>query len=125
MVVDQRFDSVGVHCHALSVAYIIMTIHAPSVSYSYHVNDGQVFWSIHDDSINVHDYEDNMISITGVKAKPAFQMARNMMCAKQNVFDELDNPKPYEIEMAKEMKTALEYWIAQHESKDAKKTMEG
>ena len=25
MVVDQRFDSVGVHCHALSVAYITMT----------------------------------------------------------------------------------------------------
>ena len=25
MVVDQRFDSVGVHCHALSVAYIIMS----------------------------------------------------------------------------------------------------
>jgi hypothetical protein len=27
MVVDQRFDSVGVHCHALSVAYIIMSTH--------------------------------------------------------------------------------------------------
>jgi len=25
MVVDQRFDSVGVHCHALSMVYIIMS----------------------------------------------------------------------------------------------------
>lgn len=101
-----------------------MSLQPPSVSYTYHIQDAQCFWSIHDDSINVHDFDDNTVTVTGVTAKHAFYMARNMLCAKKNVFDELP-PQQNFLDMAKDMVIALGDWVTEHETKDAKQTMKG
>ena len=44
----------------------------PSVMYTYYMKDASVYWAQCDDSINLHDYEDNTICINGVDADAMF-----------------------------------------------------
>ena len=85
-------------------------IQPPSVMYQYYMRDSQVFWHKCDDSINVHDYEDNSISIGGVKADSFFRACRNAMCSNNPLFDELKSKhnREYAIEMIKALQKAFD-----------------
>tara|TARA_B100000902_G_scaffold398370_1_gene464902 strand:- start:2231 stop:2608 length:378 start_codon:yes stop_codon:yes gene_type:complete len=125
MVVNQRFDSVGVHCHALSVVFITMSILKPEVHLSYYMRDAHAFWHICDDSINVGDGDDNNICIHGIKAINAFSMAHSIVSGNRPCFDEIQNVRDHHIEWAKEMIKSLEKWIAKQEGKATKEAMKG
>ncbi len=85
-------------------------IQPPSVMYQYYMRDAQTFWSKHDDSINVHDFEDNHISITGVNADNFFRACRNAMCCNNPLFDELKSKhnREYAVEMIKSLQKAFD-----------------
>lgn len=82
----------------------------PSVMYTYYMRDAQTFWSKHDDSINVHDFDDNHISISGVNADRFFEACRNAMCCNMPLFDELKgrSNRVYAKEMIKALQKYLE-----------------
>ena len=82
----------------------------PSVMYTYYMKDASVYWAQCDDSINLHDYEDNTICINGVDADAMFRACRNALCSKNNVFKEL-KIKDYTIASAKEMLVALQEYV--------------
>ena len=93
-------------------------IQPPSTLYTYHIADASAFWHMCDDSLNIHgDGCDDGICIHGVKADTFFQMARNGMCCNQPCFNELSN-KPYQLDMAKEMRTALDNYIKAQEANE-------
>lgn len=85
-------------------------IQPPSVMYQYYMRDAQTFWSKNDDSINVHDFEDNHISITGVNADNFFRACRNAMCCNNPLFDELKSKhnREYAVEMIKSLQKAFD-----------------
>ena len=85
-------------------------IQPPSVMYQYYMQDAQTFWGKHDDSINVHDFEDNHISITGVNADNFFRACRNAMCCNNPLFDELKSKhnREYAVEMIKSLQKAFD-----------------
>jgi len=85
-------------------------IQPPSVMYQYYMRDAQTFWSKNDDSINVHDFDDNHISISGVDADNFFRACRNAMCSNNPLFDELKtrHNRKYAEEMIKALQTYLE-----------------
>ena len=74
------------------------------------MRDAQTFWSKNDDSINVHDFEDNHISITGVNADNFFRACRNAMCCNNPLFDELKSKhnREYAVEMIKSLQKAFD-----------------
>ena len=82
----------------------------PSVMYTYYMRDAQTFWAKHDDSINVHDFDDNHISIGGVDADNFFRACRNAMCCHNPLFDELKSKqnRGYAEEMINALQTYLE-----------------
>ncbi len=82
----------------------------PTVMYTYYMRDAQVFWAKHDDSINVHDFDDNHISINGVDADNFFRACRNAMCSNNPLFDELKSKhnRGYAEEMIKALQAYLE-----------------
>ena len=82
----------------------------PSVMYTYYMKDASVFWAECDDSINLHDYEDNTICINGVDADAMFRACRNAMCSKRNVFNEL-KVRGSALSSAKEMIEALQEYV--------------
>jgi hypothetical protein len=125
MVVNQRFDSVGVHCHALSMVYIIMSILKPEVHLSYYLQNAHAFWHICDDSVNVGDNDENTICIHGVKARSAFSMAHGIISGNKPCFDEMNEVRDYEIEYAKNMIKSLEKWLVKQDNKKAKEEMKG
>ena len=85
-------------------------IQPPSVMYQYYMRDGQTFWGKHDDSINVHDFEDNHISICGINADNFFRACRNAMCCNNPLFDELKSKhnREYAVEMIKSLQKAFD-----------------
>ena len=85
-------------------------IQPPSVMYQYYMRDAQTFSAKHDDSINVHDFEDNHISITGVNADNFFRACRNAMCCNNPLFDELKSKhnREYAVEMIKSLQKAFD-----------------
>lgn len=85
-------------------------IQPPSVMYQYYMREAQVFWHKCDDSINVHDFEDNSISIGGINADNFFRACRNAMCCNNPLFDELKakGNREYAIEMIKALQEYLE-----------------
>ena len=85
-------------------------IQPPSVMYQYYMRDSQVFWHKCDNSINVHDYEDNSISIGGINADSFFRACRNAMCCNNLLFDELKakGNREYAIEMIKALQKAFD-----------------
>ena len=85
-------------------------IQPPSVMYQYYMRDSQVFWHKCDDSINVHDFEDNSISIGGINADNFFRACRNAMCCNNPLFDELKakGNREYAEEMIKALQAYLE-----------------
>ena len=87
----------------------------PSVMYTYYMKDASVFWADCDDSINLHDYEDNTICINGVDANSMFMACRNALCSKRNVFEELTD-KPHIIDSAKEMIAALQKYVDKNDT---------
>ena len=82
----------------------------PSVMYTYYMRDAQTFWAKHDDSINVHDFDDNHISINGVNADNFFRACRNAMCCNDPLFNELKakGNREYAKEMIKALQAYLE-----------------
>ena len=92
-------------------------IQQPSVMYTYYMRDAQTFWSKHDDSINVHDFDDNHISIGGVKADNFFRACRNAMCCNDPLFDELKAKGNREY--AEEMIKALQEYLNPHTSEES------
>ena len=82
----------------------------PSVMYTYYMKDASVYWAQCDDSINLHDYEDNTICINGVDADAMFGACRNALCSKNSVFKELKTKK-HTIAQAKEMIKALQEYV--------------
>ena len=74
------------------------------------MRDSQVFWHKCDDSINVHDFEDNSISIGGINADNFFRACRNAMCCNNPLFDELKSKhnREYAIEMIKALQKAFD-----------------
>ena len=87
----------------------------PSVMYTYYMKDASVFWADCDDSINLHDYEDNTICINGINATAMFMACRNAMCSKNSVFGELKT-KDHTIESAKEMIAALQKYVDKNDT---------
>ena len=85
-------------------------IQPPSVMYQYYMREAQTFWSKNDDSINVHDFEDNHISICGINADNFFRACRNAMCSNNPLFDELKSKqnREYAIEMIKALQKAFD-----------------
>jgi hypothetical protein len=87
----------------------------PSVMYTYYMKDASVFWAECDDSINLHDYEDNTICINGVNADAMFMACRNALCSKRSVFGELKT-KDHTIKSAKEMIEALQNYVDKNDT---------
>ena len=87
----------------------------PSVTYTYYMKDASVFWAECDDSINLHDYEDNTICINGVDATSMFMACRNALCSNRNVFNELTT-KDHVIKSAKEMIEALQKYVDKNDT---------
>ncbi len=85
-------------------------LQSPSVMYTYYMRNSQAFWHLCDDSLNIHDYEDNTICINGVDANAMFATCRNALCSKRSVFEELTT-KPHTLESAKEMIAALQEYV--------------
>jgi hypothetical protein len=77
------------------------------------MKDASVFWAECDDSINLHDSDDNTICINGVKADAMFMACRNALCSNRNVFNEL-NTRDFTIESAKEMIESLQKYVDQN-----------
>lgn len=87
-------------------------IQPPSTRIEYHIKDAGIFWSSHDDSINVYDSStEDMICVNGVSASEIWRMCRNVMCCapSHNIFSELDDK--YALDYAKEMLNALTNYI--------------
>ena len=82
----------------------------PSVMYTYYMKDASVFWAECDDSINLHDYEDNTICIHGVDATAMFMACCNALCRKNSVFGELKT-RDHTIASAKEMIKVLQKYV--------------
>ena len=87
----------------------------PSVMYTYYMKDASVFWAECDNSINLHDYEDNTICINGINADAMFLACRNALCSKRNVFVELKT-KDFTIKSAKEMIEALQKYVDKNDT---------
>ena len=87
----------------------------PSVMYTYYMKDASVFWAECDDSINLHDYEDNTICINGINADAMFLACRNALCSKNSVFVELKT-KDFTIKSAKEMIEALQKYVDKNDT---------
>ena len=87
----------------------------PSVMYTYYMKDASVFWAECDDSINLHDWEDNTICINGINADAMFLACRNALCSNRNVFQELKN-KDNTIKSAKEMIEALQKYVDKNDT---------
>ena len=87
----------------------------PSVMYTYYMKDASVFWAECDDSINLHDYEDNTICIHGVDATAMFMACRNALCSNRSVFAELKT-KDNTINSAKEMIEALQKYVDKNDT---------
>jgi len=87
----------------------------PSVMYTYYMKDASVFWAECDDSINLHDHEDNQICINGVNADAMFMACRNALCSKRSVFGELKT-KDHTIKSAKEMIEALQNYVDKNDT---------
>ena len=82
----------------------------PTVMYTYYMKDAQCFWHKCDDSINVHDFDDNQICINGVNADNFFRACRNAMCSKMSLFDELKSKhnREYAVEMIVALQKAFD-----------------
>ena len=87
----------------------------PSVMYTYYMKDASVFWAECDNSINLHDYEDNTICINGINADAMFLACRNALCSKTSVFGELKT-KDFTIKSAKEMIEALQKYVDKNDT---------
>lgn len=87
----------------------------PSVMYTYYMKNASVFWAQCDDSINLHDCEDNTICINGVDANAMFIACRNALCSKRNVFEELTD-KDHILTSAKEMIEALQKYVDKNDT---------
>lgn len=87
----------------------------PSVMYTYYMKNASVFWAQCDDSINLHDCEDNTICINGVDADAMFLACRNALCSKRNVFEELTD-KDHILTSAKEMIEALQKYVDKNDT---------
>jgi len=79
------------------------------------MKDASVFWAECDDSINLHDYEDNTICINGVDADAMFLACRNALCSKNSVFGGLKT-KDLTIKSAKEMIEALQKYVDKNDT---------
>ena len=88
---------------------------SPSVMYTYYMKDASVFWAECDDSINLHDCEDNTICIHGVDADAMFMACRNALCSWASVFGELKT-KDHTIKSAKEMIEALQKYVDKNDT---------
>ena len=82
MVVLQGFDSLGVHCHALSMVYINMSIRQ-STSHDFYMDVMNVMYFEHDRSIYIDDSDDNSLQIHGVSEANCIQLIRNMLCCRE------------------------------------------
>ena len=87
----------------------------PSVMYTYYMKDASAYWAQCDDSLNLHDCEDNTICINGINATAMFMACRNAMCSKNSVFGELKT-KDHTIESAKEMIAALQKYVDKNDT---------
>ena len=87
----------------------------PSVMYTYYMKDASAYWEQCDDSLNLHDCEDNTICINGINATAMFMACRNAMCSKNSVFGELKT-KDHTIESAKEMIAALQKYVDKNDT---------
>ena len=87
----------------------------PSVMYTYYMKDASVYWAECDDSINLHDCEDNTICINGVNASAMFMACRNALCSKNSVFGELKT-KDHTIKSAEEMIKALQKYLDKNDT---------
>lgn len=83
--------------------------------YTYYMKDASVFWAQCDDSINLHDYEDNTICINGISADAMFLACRNALCSKTSVLKELKTKK-HTVESAKEMIEALQKYVDKNDT---------
>ena len=96
-------------------------LQSPSVMYTYYMKDASVYWAECDDSINLHDCEDNAICINGVNATAMFMACRNALCSKRNVFEELSD-KPHILNSAKEMIEALQKYVDKNDTTTTEET---
>ena len=87
----------------------------PSIMYTYYMKDASIFWAECDNSINLHDYEDNTICINGVDSNAMFTACRNALCSKNSVFGELKT-KDHTIKSAKEMIEALQKYVDKNDT---------
>jgi len=85
--------------------------------YTYYMRDASVYWAECDDSINLHDCEDNTICIHGVDANAMFLACRNALCSKNSVFGELKT-KNHTIASAKEMIEVLQKYVSDNNEED-------
>ena len=96
-------------------------LQSPSVMYTYYMRNASAYWAQCDDSLNIHDCEDNTICINGVDANAMFMTCRNALCSKRSVFDELTT-KPHVLESAKEMIAALQKYVDKNDTTTTEET---
>ena len=94
-------------------------IQPPSTHINYHISGAGIFWSDSDDSITVYDASsDDHISVSGIDADSIFCMCRNLMCARDKIFDNLKR-NDSAMRYAAEMRNALTEFIESQESNEA------
>ena len=96
-------------------------LQSPSVMYTYYMRNASAYWAQCDDSLNLHDCEDNTICINGVDANAMFMTCRNALCSKNSVFEELST-KPHVLESAKEMIAALQKYVDKNDTTTTEET---
>jgi hypothetical protein len=79
------------------------------------MQNASAYWAQCDDSLNLHDREDNTICIHGVDANSMFMACRNALCSKRNVFEELTD-KDHILASAKEMIEALQKYVDKNDT---------
>ena len=83
--------------------------------YTYYMKDASAYWAQCDNSLNLHDFEDNTICINGINADAMFMACRNAICSKNSVFNEL-KVKDDVLSSAKDMIAALQKFVNKNDT---------
>ena len=87
---------------------------APTVSYSFHLKDAHMFYCKHDDTMNFIMDDDSRLEVGGITVDAMMVCIGNALCAKDNILDEIQSLKPYQVARVKEMINNLQTFFDKH-----------
>lgn len=79
-----------------------------------------MFYCKHDDTMNFIMDDDSRLEISGINVDTMMVCIGNALCAKDNILDEINSLKPYQVERVKEMINNLQTFLNKHNTEDDK-----